>query len=119
VDNNKVYYRYWNEGMGIETRSFEIIGADAKRFKVLEIENYAIDKNLAYYKGEPVLNSDSSTFESLLDYYAKDNNKAYYEKSVIEGANGKAFEIINEGPYSRDGKDYFFDSIKLNVFDYN
>jgi hypothetical protein len=49
VDNNKVYYRYWNEGMGIETRSFEIIGADAKRFKVLEIENYAIDKNLAYY----------------------------------------------------------------------
>lgn len=119
VDNDKVYYKYWNTGMGIQTRTFEIIGADALTFKVLYKDNYAIDKNQAYYKGEPILNSDPKTFVAILDYYAKDNYHAFKETKTIEKADGKSFIVINGGPYSKDKNDFYFDTIALNVNDLN
>lgn len=117
VEKDKVYYKYWNAGMGIGSSTFEIIGADAQTFKVLEIENYAIDKNRAYYQGKPILNSNSKTFVPILDYYAKDKYHAYMEASIIEKADAKSFEVIDGGPYSKDNKDYYFDTIALNVND--
>lgn len=117
VDNGKVYYKYWNAGMGIETRTFEITGADAQTFKVLDKDNYAIDKNQAYYKGEPILDSDPKTFVTILDYYAKDNYHAFKETKKIDKADGKSFTVINGGPYSKDKNDFYFDTIALIVND--
>jgi hypothetical protein len=119
VDDDKVYYKYWNSGMGFETKTFEIIGADPLTFKVLDEDNYAIDKKQAYYKGEPILNSDPKTFVPILDYYAKDNYHAFMETKTIKKADGRSFTVINGGPYSKDKNDFYFDTIALNVNDLN
>lgn len=117
VENDKVYYKYWHSGMGIETRTFEIIGADAKTLKIFENDNYAVDKIQAYYKGKPILKSDPKTFVAILNYYAKDDYHAYYNSDIINNADGKSFTVIDGGPYSKDKNDFYYDTTALKVAD--
>lgn len=116
VNGRDVLYNYWNEGSG--SNIIKIDEADYKSFEELEHSKYGKDQNFGYYEGNVINGIDPKTFKSITNYFAKDYKYAYFQKSIINGANGKKFELLNEGPYSRDGKDYFYDSIKLNVSDY-
>ena len=116
TEEGKVYYYTWNEGSG--SNRYLIKDADIKTFKALENSNYAKDKNYGYFEGDKIKGIYSQSFQSINDYYAKDNLHAYYENKIIGGALGKHFEVIKEGPYSKDGKNYFYKNISLNISDY-
>ncbi len=115
IDGDKVYYVYWNEGSG--KNKILIQGADAETFKELEHATYAIDKNFVYYEAGKLKDANPKTFVSILDYYGKDNRFAYNAGTKIEGADGQTFHVIEGGPYSKDAKDYYFDTIALKVSD--
>ena len=116
VDGKDVLYTYWNQGSG--SNLIKIDEADYKSFEVLEHSKYAKDQNFGYYEGSVIKGIEPKTFKSITDYFAKDEKHAYFQKSIIDGANGKTIQLLNGGHYYRDGKDYFYDSIKLNVSDY-
>ena len=115
IDGDKVYFVYWNEGSG--KNKILIQGADAETFKELKHANYAIDKNVVYYEAGKLKDANPKTFISISDHYGKDNRYAYNDGRKIEGADGNTFEIIEEGPYSKDKKDYYFDTIAMKVSD--
>ncbi len=115
IEGDKVYYVDWNEASGKNKTLIE--GADAKTFKELEYAKYAIDKNYVYYEAGRLKDANPKTFTAILDYYGKDDKFAYKGNDKIDGANGQSFAVIEGGPYSRDNKDYYFDTISLNVSD--
>lgn len=117
IEDGKVYYYTWNEGSG--SNKYLLKNADVQSFKVLKNSDYAKDANYGYFDGNIIKGIDSKSFQSVNDYYAKDNSNAFYEDKIIVGAIGKQFEIVKEGPYSKDGKNYFFKDVPLNVSDYN
>ena len=112
---NNVYYKYWNEGSG--NNKFEVIGANPMTFKILANKEYATDKNQAYYKGIAIPFSDSKTFIALEGFYSKDKNHAYRESKIINGADSENFKIIDGWSYTKDLKDYYYDTIPLKVND--
>lgn len=115
IDGEKVYYVSWNEGSGKNKTLIQ--GADAETFKELKHSKYAIDKNNVYYEAGRLRDANPKTFISILDYYGKDNRFAYKGGDKIDGADGKTFEVIEGGPYSKDNKDYYFDTISMKVSD--
>ena len=115
IDGDKVYYISWNEANGkVKTL---IKDADGATFKELEHSKYAIDKKNVYYQAGSLKGANPKTFSSLLDYYGKDDKYAYQGGSLIDGAEGKTFEIIDGGPFSKDVKDFYYDTIRLYVND--
>ncbi len=115
IDGDNVYYIYWNEGSG--KNKILIQGADAKTFRELEHTKYSIDQNHVYYEAEKLIDADPKTFVSLLNYYGKDARFAYKGAGKIDGADGNTFEVIDGGPYSKDYRDYYLDTIALKVSD--
>lgn len=115
TNGDRVYYVYWNEARG--KNKTLIKGADAETFKELEHSEYGIDKNYVYYKAAKLKYANPKTFTSILDYYGKDNRYAYQGSRQIDGADGQTFVVIKGGPYSKDYKDYYFDTISLKVSD--
>jgi hypothetical protein len=115
IEQNQVYYVSWNEGSGKNRRLIE--GADAATFKELDHPRYGIDKNSVYYETRKLADADPDSFVALLDYYGKDKHYAYKGASKIKGASGPTFEVLDGGPYSRDSRDYFFDTTALQVTD--
>lgn len=115
IDGDKVYYFEWNEARG--KVKYLIQGADAETFEELEHSEYAIDKNYVYYQSWKLKDANPKTFTSILDYYGKDDKYAYESWRQIDGADGKTFEVIEGGPYSKDHKDYYYDTIALKVSD--
>ena len=115
IDGEKVYYVSWNEGSGKNKTLIQ--GADAETFKELEHSEYAVDKNNVYYEAGKLKDANPKTFTSILDYYGKDNKHAYKGGDKIDGADGNTFEVIEGGPYSKDNKDYYFDTISMKVSD--
>lgn len=115
IDGEKVNYRYWNEGMGFGSETYQIIGADSKSFEILKNSDYATDKNKAYYKGKPIPNSDGKTFHVINnENYSKDKNNVYIELYTIMSANPSTFRILKV-PYSRDDKKIFCGTIPMQV----
>jgi hypothetical protein len=104
VDSEKVYFTEWNEAQGKVKRD---IGADASTFQVLEIENYAIDKNHAYFQGNIIGFADPKTFKPLSELIAKDKSHGYNGSIMINKSDGPTFELI-EGNYTRDKNDVYY-----------
>lgn len=115
IESDEVYFVDWNEARG--KKKVLIRGADAKTFKALDQSRYAIDKNSVYYEEKKLAGADPKTFVSLPSYYGKDKHYAFRGASKIEGANGETFKILEGGVYSRDNKDYFFETAALHVSD--
>ena len=116
IENNIVYYRHWNEGMGFGSERFQISGADAKTFKTLKAKDYAIDKNSAYFKGELIPDSNGQTFQVIsdLNYYSKDKNNVYIEECKIISADPTTFKIL-KFPYSKDNHSIFCGTLPMKV----
>ena len=58
---------------------------------------------MVYYYGNPIINSDPSSFEILEYGYSRDNNYAYYNGVKIEGMKGEKFTIIKDCYLGSDG----------------
>lgn len=101
--------------------------ADAESFDELEA-GYGKDKNHVYLNGYLVKNANPQTFE-IIDYrdensygdknYSKDKNFVFFNGNQIPRANPKTFQILEEKPYSKDDKDYYFWNKPLNLSNIN
>jgi len=116
VKDNKVYWKYWNEGSGSGEKL--IVKADAASFTAMEHDAYGKDKNQAYYQGNLIQDIDAESFKSIYRYYAIDKYRAYMGKDIIKNADGATFKVV-EGNWGRDSKDYYFKTDSLNVCDYD
>ena len=115
IEQGHVFYVRWNEGSG--QSKVLIPGADAATFQELDHPLYGKDKNRVYYKANALKGADPRSFVALLDYYGKDKQYAYKESSRIENADARTFQVVEQGPYSTDRHDYYFDTLALKVND--
>src|SRR5688572_19298252 len=117
IQKKKVYYVHWNEATW---KNKDLIdSADSKTFKRLKHRDYAKDKNYVYYEWKIIKGADPKSFKSILGYYGKDDFHGFYADKLIEGSTGKTFRVLDKGPYSTDGKDYYYKERPLHVSDYS
>lgn len=83
---NAVYYKSWNEGSGSTKYP---VDADPQTFQVFKDDNYAKDKEKAFYKGDIIKEADAATFETLGEEYARDKNHGYYQKDPVISSKGQ------------------------------
>jgi len=113
-DKNKVYYKYWNSGMGIETRTFQIPKADYKTFEKLKFDcdcsfDFAKDKNHLYIDGYTYNNVDPKSFKFVGNYLFKDKDSAYFfgfyndfNDCSIKGIDINKIQLL-EYPWAKSG----------------
>ncbi|KUJ61373.1 hypothetical protein AR687_13110 [Flavobacteriaceae bacterium CRH] len=120
VENNKVYYEYWNEGSGQNKTLLE--KADAGSFKKLEFEcncefEFGKDKNHLYIDGEPIRDIDPNTFKYIGNYVFRDKDSAYFfgfydniNDCAIKGIDVNKIKLLKY-PWSKSG------NILINGYD--
>ncbi|NJB84172.1 DKNYY domain-containing protein [Wenyingzhuangia aestuarii] len=102
-----------------------INGADSNSFKRIK-RGYSIDKNRVYYYGDSITNSSSKQFEIIDNYYSKDYKDIYYRNQALNVCSVENFEFVfhdsleNEyRRWTRDGCNYFINSIKVPSSEYD
>ena len=110
IENDNVYYEYWNEGSGQRKRLIE--QADAKTFQKLDFDcncsfDFGKDKNNLFINGEPIKNIDPNSFKFIGNYIFRDKDSAYFfgfynnlNECVIKGINPNEIKLI-EFPWAR------------------
>lgn len=112
VENNKVYYEYWNEGSGQNKTLLE--KADANSFKKLEFDcnsefEFGKDKNHLYIDGEIIRDIDPNTFKYIGNYVFRDKDSAYFfgfynniNDCAIKGIDVNKIKLLKY-PWSKSG----------------
>lgn len=104
---------------GISRR--EVVGADARSFKTLEIGNGQLgeDKDRMYLMESAFPNDlDRASFQLLPSnqnwkrFFVRDKNHVYYANNAIEGADPKSFVVLEDG-FAKDDKTAFYQETKL------
>ncbi|MBD1364836.1 DKNYY domain-containing protein [Mucilaginibacter sp. ZT4R22] len=125
IENDKVYYEYWNEAVGhgkllmpsANAKTFESIG-----FKCDCNFNFGKDKNHLFIDGVPVKNIDPHSFKFLGNYVFADKDSAYFfgfyndiNNCAIKGIDLKRLQLIKY-PWSKAGDILIhgYDTIKLS-----
>lgn len=113
-ENGKVFYKYWNAGMGISARTFEIKDVDFETFEEIEFDSdcsfkFARDKSNLYIDGHEYNNVDPKTFKYIGNYIFADKDFAYFfgfynnfNDCSIKNVNPNKIELL-EYPWSRSG----------------
>ncbi|GAA3969585.1 hypothetical protein GCM10022246_22810 [Pedobacter ginsengiterrae] len=106
VEKGKVFYEYWNEGIGIGQGKQLIEGADAKTFKELKFDcdcdfEFGGDKNKLYIDGKPIRDIDPNTFKFAGNYIFKDKDSVYFfgfyndiNNCAIKGINYSKLKLL-------------------------
>lgn len=91
--------------------------ADPKTFKVFKTGNeYAKDKNHAYFLGEILKNSSPESFKAIGKYTAKDKNKVYSSNKIIEDADAETFIMLSDS-IGKDKNYVYIDGKKFKNLD--
>lgn len=113
IEDDKVYYEYWNEGSGQNKRLLEL--ADAKSFEPIDFDcncsfEFGRDKNHLFINGNPIKNIDPRTFDYIGNYIFRDKDSAYFfgfynnlNDCVISGIEPDRIKLI-EYPWSKADK---------------
>lgn len=113
IEDDKVYYEYWNEGSGQGKRLIK--QADAKTFQILSFDcdcsfKFGKDKNHLFIDGELINNIDPHTFKFIGNYVFRDKDSAYFfgfynnlNECEIQGINPDRIELI-EYPWAKADK---------------
>ncbi|MEG0917616.1 MAG: DKNYY domain-containing protein [Myroides sp.] len=113
-ENGKVFYKYWNAGMGISTRTFEIIDVDFETFEEIEFDSdcsfkFARDKNNLYIDGHKYNDVDPKTFKYIGNYIFADKDSAYFfgfynnfNDCSIKNINPNKIELLKY-PWAKSG----------------
>jgi hypothetical protein len=88
----------------------QIDGADVGTLKTLDQE-YSIDKNNVYFRGEPIPGADPESFKRIGLPYSKDKNNVYYFTIIIPGADPNSIVYLNT-QYVKDNNNVYY---KANV----
>ncbi|MVN23534.1 hypothetical protein GO621_18600 [Mucilaginibacter sp. HMF7410] len=113
IQNNKVYYEYWNEASG---QNQDVIkNADAESFQKLSFDcdcdfEFGKDKNHLYIDGIPIRKIDPNTFRFIGNYVFRDKDSSYFfgfyndiNNCSIKGVNPSKLKLISY-PWSKEGK---------------
>jgi hypothetical protein len=110
VENDEVYYEYWNEGSGQGKRLIE--QADAATFQTIEFDcdcsfTFGKDKNHLFIDGELIKGIDPNTFKYIGNYIFSDKERAYFfgfyndlNDCEIKGVDPNRIELI-EYPWAK------------------
>lgn len=129
VENNKVYYEYWNEGTGQNKTLLE--NADANSFKKIESEcddcsfEFGKDKNHLYIDGQPIRDIDPNTFKYVGNYVFRDKDSIYFfgfynnlNDCAVKGINAKKFKLLKY-PWSKSNNILIHGYDTLSLTDIN
>lgn len=99
-----------------------IPGADPATFTYIQGNNefcndYAIDKQHAYYRNYAIPGADLSTYTFAGDHYSKDKYHVYYQGKPIP-AQSTTFTYIG-GHYARDNTNIFYNSYLIPNVDFH
>lgn len=106
VEDGKVYYEYWHEGLGFEQGKCLIEEADAATFQTVEFDcdcsfAFGKDKNHLFIDGNPIKDIDPMTFKFIGNYMFADKYSAYFfgfynnlNACAIKGINPNKIELI-------------------------
>ncbi|WP_443938214.1 DKNYY domain-containing protein [Pedobacter sp. MW01-1-1] len=112
VENDEVYYEYWNEGSGQGKRLIK--QADAATFQTLEFDcdcsfDFGKDKNHLFIDGELINEIDPNTFKFVGNYVFSDKDNAYFfgfynnlNDCAIKGIKPDKIELIKY-PWAKAG----------------
>lgn len=112
IENDKVYYEYWHEGLGFEQGKRLVEEADARSFQSLSFDcdcsfEFGKDKNYLFIDGEPIKRIDPNTFTFIGNYIFRDKDSAYFfgfynnlDDTAIEGINPDRIKLI-EYPWAK------------------
>lgn len=126
VEDDKVYYEYWNEGSGQNKRLLK--QADAKSFETINFDcdcsfEFGRDKDHLFINGNPIKNIDPLTFDFLGNYIFRDKDSAYFfgfyndlNNCVIKGINPNKIELL-EYPWAKANKELLHGGDKLFLED--
>ena len=116
-DFTRVRFRYFFDGSSIFYAQGGVVHilptADPKTFMVLtsafDSDVYALDKNVVYYQGVVIPNSDPATFQVVIGgEYGVDSHAVYWDGTVIVGADVRTFTDA-AGSYSEaDDKNHIY-----------
>ena len=112
VENDKVYYEYWNEGSGQGKRLIE--NADATTFQTVEFDcdcsfDFGKDKNHLFIDGEPINDIDPKTFKFIGNYIFAEKGVKPNQIQLIKYPWAKAGNFLihgNDTVYLDDIKDF-------------
>lgn len=115
------YHHWWLDKNGVYTEGecnlYPIKGADSSTFQYIG-DNYAIDKNHAYYYNRMIKSCSHPTQLQLIEeFYATDGKQIYYAGKPLKGVNVKKWHYLTvsdkkEG-YSTDGERIYWLEHKL------
>lgn len=112
IENDKVFYEYWHEGLGFKKGKMLIENADANSFESLNFDCdcsfvFGKDKNYLFIDGKSIKNIDPNTFRFIGNYIFRDKNSAYFfgfyndlNNCAIEGVNPDKIQLIKY-PWSK------------------
>jgi hypothetical protein len=112
VENDKVYYEYWNEGSG--QGKWLIKNADAKTFQKMDLKcdgefDFGKDKNHLFINGETIRNIDPNSFRFIGNYVFADKDSLYFfgaynniQDCAIKGVKPGNLQLIKY-PWSKTG----------------
>ena len=112
IEDDKVYYEYWHEGLGFEQGKRLIEQADAKSFEPMSFDcdcsfEFGRDRYHLYIDGDPIKNIDPGTFDFIGNYIFRDRNSAYFfgfyndlNDCLINGIDPNKIELI-EYPWAK------------------
>jgi hypothetical protein len=93
-------YVHWNEGSG--TVRDPVIGADSSSFKELSEPEYAVDKNVVYFRGSIIVDAIPASFRRIQGNYWRDSLHVFFVNDEIPGADPQSFSPLPTQPWSRD-----------------
>ena len=112
VEDDKVYYEYWNEGSGQGMKLME--DADAKTFESLEFDcncsfDFGRDKDHLFIDGKTIRDIDPKTFEFIGNYTFKDKDSVYFfgfyndiNDCALKGVDPKKLKLLTY-PWAKAG----------------
>lgn len=112
IENDVVYYYYYNEGTGKNKMIVE--NADAKTFQNINIDcgcefTFGRDKKYLYIDGKTIKNIDPKSFKFIGNYIFRDKDSAYFfgfydniNDCVINGVDPNKIQLIRY-PWSKAG----------------
>jgi hypothetical protein len=125
VENDEVYYEYWNEGSG--RGRWLLKEADASTFQELEFDCnlcFGKDKNHLFIDGRLIKNIDPNTFTYIGNYVFTDKDNAYFfgfhsgnlNNCAIEGIELDKLQLIKY-PWAKAGNILIFGGSTLSLDD--
>lgn len=93
-DGNAYYY----------VRQFVPVGVLHSDYKSTRLLNgaYAVDRDRAYFRTQPIPDADPATFKPLSEWYAVDAKRAFFKASPIAGADVSTFQLGSHYHIAKD-----------------